>query len=223
MKRSKFKRVLALLLLISTGLFAQQHKKEAIHKKFNSGSYAPVYLSYYGNLITHPGIKVGFDWNLLIIEKTKESRKRIKTIRKILLVTPSVAFYNHKASHKGLIISTDLAYRRYSKRLFYREIGLGLGYFRKFNTGETWEVNNDETVNNTGSSSRGYFAPALSIAFGKRFLTKNSVPLSVFTRANVNAIFDYDATIVPELSIELGVQMIFNSGVRRGKIKTVKK
>lgn len=212
-----------LLLLLPFGIFTQEQNKKVFNKELKLNQYAPMYVSYYGNFITHPGIKLGFDWNLFMIEKTKENRKQIKTIRKILLVTPNIAFYSHKASHKGLFLSTDLAWRRYSKNLFYSEISLGIGYFRKFNSGETWEMNDDGTVTNIGGTSRGYFAPSVSFAFGKHFTLKNATPISVFTKLNTNAINGYNATTVPEFSLELGARITFNWGIVRGEIKTITK
>ncbi|MCK5134518.1 MAG: hypothetical protein KAR19_01925 [Bacteroidales bacterium] len=217
------KLIIILSFLIPLGILAQEQEKEVTDKEFKLGEYAPMYVSYYGNFVTHPGIKLGFDWNLLMIEKTKAKKKRIKTIKKILLVTPSITYYSHKASHKGLIISTDLAWRRYSEKLFFREVSLGAGYFRKFNSGETWETNDDGTVSNIGSTSRGYFAPSISFAFGKRFIIKKGMPISVFTKLNTNVLTGYDASAVAELSLELGARMTLDWGINRGEIRTITK
>ena len=215
--------IIILSFLIPLGGLAQEQEKKIFNKEFKIGEYAPMYVSYYGNFITHPGVKLGFDWNLLMIEKTKEKKKRIKTIRKILLVTPSIAYYSHKASHKGLIISTDLAWRRYCKRMFYREVSLGIGYFRKFNSGETWETIDAARVTNINSSSSGYFAPSISFAFGKRFTVKKAMPISVFTKLNTNVLSGYNACAVAEFSLELGARMTLDWGINRGEIKTITK
>lgn len=217
------KLTILLLLLIPLGVSAQVQNKKIFNSEPKLGNHAPMYVSYYGNLATHPGIKIGFDWHLLMIEKRKEKKKKIKTIRKTLLLTPSIAYYSHKSSHKGLMVTTELAWRRYSKRLFYREISLGGGYFRKFNSGETWETNDDGTVSNIGNTSRGYFTPSVSFAFGKQLLSEQLMPITIFTRLNTNFITGYNAGVVPEISLELGVRITPDWGIHRGEIRTITK
>ncbi|MCF6241852.1 MAG: hypothetical protein L3J74_10975 [Bacteroidales bacterium] len=218
----KGKFILVLFIFIAWQNVQAQEKK-VYYKDFKLGEYAPISVSYYGNLIIHPGIKAGIDWNLLLIEKTKENKKRIKTVRKILYITPNIAYYSHKSSHKGLIISTDLYWRRYSKKLFYSEFGLGLSYYRIFNSGETWEINDDGIVSNIGNTSRGYFAPSFAFALGKHFVYKKNIPVAVFIKINTNLLLDYNATSVPEFSFELGTAWTLNRGIKRGNVKTLSK
>ena len=217
------KSILLLALLLPLGVLAQQQEKKVFNQAYNMGEYAPMSVSYYGNFATHPGIKLGMDWNLLMVEKTKEKRKKIKTIRKLLLVTPSIAFYHHKASHQGLILATDLAWRRYGKKLLYKEVSLGMGYFRRFNAGETWEVVGDGVVTNIGNTSRGYFSPSLSFGIGKRFMLQEQTPAAIFSRLNINGLVNYNASTIAELSLELGVRMTLSKGIKRGEVKTITK
>ena len=206
--------ITAILILIACNLQVQAQGKKVFNQKFELGNHAPMYISYYGNLVTFPGIKFGIDWNLSMTEKTKENKKRIKTIRKLLYITPSVAYYINRGSHKGLVVSMDLNWRRYGKKLFYREMGIGLSYFQKFNSGETWEVKSDQTIKNIGNSSRVYFAPAVSFAFGKHFRLKENTSVRIFTKLNVNLLLDYNASILPELSLELGTAWSLNWGIK---------
>jgi len=207
-----------LLLPFQMAVLAQQ--KKTVRYDFDLGDRAPVFVSYYGNLAIHPGVKAGFNWNLFMIEKTKEKKKVIKTTRKILYVAPSIAWYVHPHSNQGLLIKADLDWRMYTKRLFFTEIGIGTGYFRKFNAGETWEPDNNGSAVNKGTTSRGYFDASLSFAFGKQFPAKKGRPVTGFLKANSDFLVGYNAAFVPELSLELGVQFTPNWGIKRGKVKT---
>lgn len=214
------KLVLAWLILLSFGVMAQESEKQTFKKDFDLGEYAPLHVSYYGNYLTHPGAKVGFDWNLLVIEKTKEKKRKIKTVRNVLLATPSVAFFSLKETYNAVIVAGDLSWRSYDKSLFYKEVSVGMGYYTLFNSGDTWETNDDGSVSNVGSSSVGYLAPSVSLAVGQRFELKNQLPMEVFTKFNTNFLTNYNASSVVELSLELGVRMNLNWGIRTGEVKT---
>lgn len=200
-------------------MMAQENEKTVIYQEYSLGEYAPVSISYYGNFVTHPGVKVGFDWNLFLVEKTKQKKTTTRTIRNLYLISPSVAFYSQKGSHLGLVVMADFAWRHYTKKLFFTETSLGLGYFRKFNSGETWVENEDGSVSNIGNTSRGYFTPSVSFAFGKQFRLKSDQSIEVFTKVNTNLLMDYNTSVVPEFSLELGARMAMNWGVKRGDVK----
>jgi hypothetical protein len=214
------KQLSMLFLLVCLGSSAQNTAEKS---QLFSSEFAPMNISYYGNFATHPGIKLGFDWNLLLIEKSKEKSRRTKIKRKLLFVAPSLAFYTHPKSHTGLLLSTDLGWRRYTTKLFYSEIGLGVGYLRKFNSGETWEIDADGNATSSRGTSRGYFAPSLSLGLGQHFSTKSNVNFDIFMKLNTNFILGYSAAWVPELSTEIGVRFSPNFGIKRGSFKHINK
>ncbi|MEQ8238176.1 MAG: hypothetical protein RIA69_03140 [Cyclobacteriaceae bacterium] len=215
--------MLVFLSLVSFGVLAQETKKKTFNNAFNLGEYAPIYVSYYGNFITHPGAKIGFDWNLLTIEKKKEKKTRIKTVMHLFFATPSVTFFNLKETYNAFIVSGEAGWRRYGKRMFYEEVNVGLGYYTIFNQGDTWETKDDGTVSNIGTSATGYLTPSISFAFGQRFVLKNQIPMAVFTRLNTNLLLNYNAASIAEVSLELGMRMNVNWGIRTGAVKTKSK
>lgn len=181
-------------------------------------STMPISISYYGNLMSHPGIKLGMERGIYFLSKTKGRSESPKTIHKLLFVAPSVAFYVHPGSHSGLLPAVDIGWRRYSPKLFFREFSVGLGYFRKFNAGETWEVNDAGNAEYIGGTSRGYFAPSVSLATGKAFSLSGNGSLAVFLKANTNFVTGYSAGIVFEYSAEIGVRVVPGFGFRQGKM-----
>lgn len=205
------------LLLYSFNIVGQV---KVFNKDFSLSERAPLFVSYYGNIGIHPGLKLGFDYVLIFKEKTKAKKRKSKTIRKVLLVSPSLAFYSHKNSNKGLFISSDLLWRRYTKRLYLSELGIGIGYYRRFNAGKTYEVTSSG-VQEIGTTSRGYFTPSISYSFGKRFLFREMIPTEVFLRSNYNVIMNYNSSFGNEVSLELGVRMSLKHGIKQGKVKTI--
>ena len=163
------KLIILLLTIVSSSIFCQ---KKNIIREFSLPEKTPLFASYYGNLGIHPGVKIGFEYSLFLKEKTKEKKRKIKKIRKNLILAPSVAFYSHRNSHSGLLVSGDLLWRRYTKRLFISELGVGLGLYTKFNSGTTYEVTTNG-IEEKGMTARSYFTPTLSYSFGKRFNFNN--------------------------------------------------
>ena len=202
------------ILLLCLGAFSQ---KKVFNPEFEIPKKTPVYLSYFGNLGVHPGVKGGFEYSLFFKEKTKEKKRKIKTIRKTLIISPSVGFYSHKNSHKGLLISGDLIWRRYTKRLFINDLSLGFGYFRKFNSGTTYEVTSGG-VEEIGGSSRGYFTPSLGYSFGTRFIINEKIPTEFFTKINYHFLLNYNSSAGIEITAELGLRMALNVGINQEKV-----
>lgn len=200
--------------------FSATGQVKVFNKDFNLSEKTPLFASYYGNIGVHPGVKLGFDYALIFKEKTKAKKRKTKTIRKVLFVSPSIAFYSHKNSNKGLFISSDLLWRRYTKRLYITELGVGIGYYRRFNSGKTYEVTSSG-VRELGITSRGYFSPSVSYSFGKRFLIREMIPTEVFLRSNYNVILNYNSSVGSEISLELGIRMSFKYGIKQGKVKTI--
>ena len=107
--------------------------------------------------------------------------------------------------------------------MFFREVGLGIAYFGKFNSGETWEKNTNGNVVEIGNTARGYLAPSVSFAFGKHFNIQQTFPGAVFLRVNANVLSDYNASLLPELSMEVGFRTSLGWGIHRGDVKTIMK
>ena len=201
----------AVFLSINQG-WAQKASVEKV--KIHKVETAPwkMGLSYYGNLVTHPGFEFNVEKTLFEKQRSKEKKKGTKTIKKEYLINPSFAFYSHKTSNKNLLLSAEMIRRRQKNdKKSYREYGIGLGYLRKFNTGETWVIKNDGSVKKKKiTSSRGYFTPSLTIGTGRRFMIQEKLPITVFSKLNTNLILGYNAGWVPEFSLELGIRTNLN-------------
>lgn len=192
-------------------------QKKSFNKEFSLSDKTPIFVSYYGNLFgLNPGIKGGLEYSLFFKEKTIEKKKKTKTVRKNLILAPSVAFYSHKNSHRGVLVSADLIWRRYTKRLFISDISFGLGSYTRINSGITYENTPNGIEEVSGSTS--YFSPSIGYSFGKRFTIKESIPTEAFIRATSNPIFNYNSNTSFEFSLELGLRLSLKYGITQ-KVK----
>ncbi len=211
------KQIITLALITSSFLGFSQ--KKVFNREFTIPEKTPLVFSYFGSLGIHPGVKAGFEYSLLFKEKTKENKRRTKTIRKNLLLLPSVSFYSHRDSHKGLLLSVDLIWRRYTKRLYIIDVSAGLGHYTRFNSGTTYRVTPSkiETIKN---ARRSYFSPSLSASFGKRLQFIKSYSTDIYIRNTYHIYTNFNSLIGNDTSFELGFRMDLNRGISQDpKIK----
>ena len=81
---------------------------------------ASINLSYFGEMITHPGLKTGVTFNLKNWNKNK------------IDLTPSVGFFYHRNYQTGVFMLPELSYARMNKKGNYTAAGIGAGYMRSF-------------------------------------------------------------------------------------------
>ena len=202
------------LSFLATGTWSQ---KKEFNREFLVPSKTPIYVSYFGNIAVNPGAKIGFEYTLFLKEKTKEKRKKVKTIRKTLILSPSIAFYSHKNSHQGLLISADLLWRRYTKRLYFLDISAGIGNYTRFNSGTTYEVTS-AGVTEIKNAKRNYISAAFSGSIGKRLTRVKSFPCDIFLR-NTNHIYtNFNSAIGNDMSFEIGFRMNLNKGFNQNVV-----
>ncbi len=202
--------LIVLSLLMASGIAAQD--KEQTHM--------PVSVSYFGNFATHPGVKIGTEYHLKQISVQKEKKRKSKELLKSRLIVPSISVYAHPQTKVGWLSSVDFELRRNNlTRGRFWGIGAGLGYLRQFNIGETYTVDESGSVEKTPLASRGYFSPQTYLSYGK-YLGKDAAKnMALYSRLNVHYVFGYNASIVPDFSLELGMIWTPEWGIKRSKIK----
>ncbi len=130
-------------------------------------------VAYYGEMITHPGMKVGVNYRLKKWTKTKENKGGIqKQITKRYLLSPSIGFYYHKRYQTGVFLIPEIKYQRAHQKGRYIEMGLGAGYLRTF-IPNTYTVDDNGEVDNT-SAGYNYFATNLFFTFGHQLKVRNT-------------------------------------------------
>lgn len=210
---TRYLRVAAFAVVLLMAFEAQSQKSAPLGKHLDLGEYAPWSVSYFGELIAHPGFRISTDLALFQLNKTTPKKKRTKYVRKLLTLSPNIAFYNHADSHSALIPAAELSWRRYSKSLFYFEKAVGLGAMMRFNAGDTWQVASDGKAERIGTTSRTYFAPSISLGAGKH-IPGESVSTAIFLKANTNFVTGYAGGSIVEYSAELGARFYFQGGVK---------
>lgn len=113
--------------------------------------------AYYGENLTHPGIKIGAEH--VYKYKMKEGRKFVRTDREEFTehvmerrpfrqkgVRANVGFYFHRYNHTGFSVSAEIVKRRITRRKWTREFTAGLGYLRNMYFVPVYEVSDEGEV-----------------------------------------------------------------------------
>ena len=210
------KRVISILLFFL--IFKANSQTDTLVSK------VPLSLSYYGNMLVNTGFKLSGDLICFEIKKIKIKKKRTKVLYKGLYLTPNLYYYKHIKSHDGLQIGLDLLWRRANSKGWFREIGSGYGYMRIYNVGETYTINSDGTaVSSYQYKSRGYFTENFSFATGRKIQIQEKSSITPFLRFNTGFVYNYNSSILINLSLELGVRFVLSSNPNRGEYLKIEK
>lgn len=171
-------------------------------------------ISYYGEIITHPGIRIGVDYDLKKREKTKDLRsENTKTIQHNLLFRPSIGLFYHTDYQTGLFIIPEIAYKRQNEKGSFIEFGIGAGYLRTF-IPNTYIVDKNDAAEKV-YPGYNYFASEYFVSFGKDLQIKKNIPLSWYIKPQFMYAMPNFPVGTGYFALELGIRFskpIFNAG-----------
>ncbi|WP_421826898.1 hypothetical protein [Larkinella sp.] len=157
-------------------------------------------VAYFGETVTHYGLKVAYEYPLISRIKTRNSA------RKEFLLTPGLAVYNHPDNHVGLILSPELAYQRTGRRGGTFEVGLSNAYFRYFLAGKTFEVDENGGFRRVKMAGRGAYLPTVSVGFGRDLSIRKNRSLAWYAKLNLMQQRPYNASTLMRFGIECGIR-----------------
>lgn len=163
-----------------------------------------IYASYFGETITHPGLKVGVTLQLHSWDKTKIKKSGIeKTIQKSVDVSPSLGFFYHRGYQTGAFLLPELSYSRKNSKGNYLTCAFGAGYMRTF-------LPNVYDLNAKGEIERihvgyNYFITNYSITFGKDLSINKNIPMSIYIKPQLMYAIPNYLNGVGYFALEFGV------------------
>ncbi|WP_215223809.1 hypothetical protein [Echinicola shivajiensis] len=162
-------KLLGLMLCLPLIAQAQITKPEAIT------------FSYFGDMITHPGIKIGLDYSIKTWEKDHSKNNSLtKSITKSWIISPNIAYYYHRRYQSGLLILPEIQYSRQNQKGNQLALGFGLGGLKTFVPNVYEPTPNGEVKK--AKAGMGYFASSYFISFGKDLSAKSEIPLEYFIK-----------------------------------------
>lgn len=162
-------------------------------------------ISYYGDLLIHPGIQLGRQVPLKNWKSTKDKRSRELNKYKSINAGVDVTYYWHQDHHHGLILSPNLSFQKVNANGKYFQIKVSIGYHRSIVDGLTYAVQeNEEVVSQRGVGQSALFN-ALSFDFGKDLRITKQKPLRWFFQIGINGRSSYNNSYLPSLHTAFGI------------------
>lgn len=156
----KFK-VVAILCIVSSSVFGQTDLKNSIS------------VSYFGEMITHPGFRIGIETPVGKWGKEKKN---------LVMVTPSAGFFHHKRYQTSYFILPDIALQLKGKKSLSFSAGLGVGT-QVSSVPDTYFVTKDSSVVKI-SASRWYFLGNFFVEAEKSFASSER-DLRIFLKPQI--------------------------------------
>ena len=158
-------------------------------------------VAYFGETITHYGLKGAYDKVWKSHESSKESGA---TIKKEILWGGSLAVFRHPHQLVGVIASPEISLRRTGKRGGLIDVAFAPAYFRYFYEGKTYEYTGNE-FRKIPLAGRSAFLPTLSVGGGRDLSVNKQIPFMWYYRVNVMRQYPYNSSSLMRFALEAGV------------------
>lgn len=196
---------LAVFLILSVYQVKAQDSL-AIHQKKIKGFS----LSYFAEYYTHYGVKAGTEYPLWSKEivKVKRNSKEIHK-NKSVFVTGNIGCYIHKRNHVGLFVNSEIGYRKTRNKGLNYEYLLGIGYLHTFLQGDTYQVNDDGSVERVHLAGQSNLMASLSFGVGYNFDYHYHKPYALFIKPGFFIQYPYNTAFAVRPTIDLGIFYYF--------------
>lgn len=160
-----------------------------------------VRLSYFGETITHYGLRGGLEYELHHAEKTKGA----SLVQNDLLFGIHLTVFRHPNNHIGVIVAPELGWRRTGKRGGIMQASISSGLFRSIYEGKTFKTNENGGFQKIPLGGQWGFLPGVSLGFGKDLSVKGDIPIILFTNVHYMHQYPYNKTYLIRPALEAGI------------------
>lgn len=174
-------------------------------------------MGYYGDVIFHPGVKIGYEYALKNWTKTSIKKKGEVLKYKTFNTGIDFMYYWHPKHHHGLIVSPALSYRRIKENGRFFQIKLNLGLHRSLVDGTTYQVEKDGTVSKLGLAGQNTIYNSFSVGFGKDLSIKKEVPIRYYFDMGISGRFPYNHSYLVGFNLGFGIHYLLNSSKNQAK------
>lgn len=158
-------------------------------------------LAYFGETITHYGLRGGMEYNLRHTEKSKPNG-RVATNDLYFGLTLSA--YRHPHNHIGLILAPELGWRHTGRRGGIIQAALSPGLFRSIYEGKTWQTDENGGLERVRFAGQWGFMPGASVGFGHR-LDQFKAPSSWYINLHYLRQYPYNQAFLNRMALEIGI------------------
>jgi len=152
-------------------------------------------ISYFGEMITHPGLKLSFNFSLKHWEKGQNMESIYFSI--------SAGTFLHRQYQKGLFIIPELNYGRQLSNRDFVTTGIGFGSLHAI-VPNTYELDPISGEVSKVRTSHNYFLSGCSFSYGKEVMQNKKISNNVFIRPSFMYAFPNFPKGIGYINMELG-------------------
>ncbi|MFN7118649.1 MAG: hypothetical protein ACK4TA_17760 [Saprospiraceae bacterium] len=160
-----------------------------------------VRLAYFGENVTHYGVRGGLEYALHHSEKPKGT----STIQNELTLGINLTVFRHPNNHIGVILSPELGWRRTGKQGGIVQAAVSTSLFRSIYEGKTYRSGENGDLQRVPLAGQWGFLPGISLGFGKDLSVKHDVPIILFTNIHYMRQYPYNKTHLIRPALEAGI------------------
>lgn len=162
------------------------------------GRHRAVSVSYFGDMIFHPGVRLGGELGL-----AEAGGHR-------LFLGANLGAYHHRGYQTALLADVELGYRYTFTGGFFLEGRAGAGYLHGFLAGTTWEPDGNGGFDPVAAAGNGAFMPTASAGLGFDWSRRGAAPVAVFLRTVAFGQLPVNDRLVPHVAAQLGLSWHFD-------------
>ena len=137
-----------------------------VNAQSNSNQF-PISISYFGQFIVQPGLKIGTEFNLKNWENTSP---KTKITNRQFYLSPQVGYFNVPNVHSGLIFNVDVGYKKLrANPLSYSAFSIGLGYLAQSRVLTISTNLGTGEVDSRERETSSYAVPTVNYELGRAF------------------------------------------------------
>ena len=154
-------------------------------------------MSYFGELLTHPGARIGI---ATPISQNIKQKKDEAYVTKGWVVGGYFTYYHHVRNHRGLMLTSSIGRHRIGKKGLLLNINLEAGYMLSLLDGEVYEWNGTEMEEASKGSS--HIVAGLNGGIGWDFGKKTELPISFLIQPHIYLQAPYNTFFTPRVATE---------------------
>ena len=162
-------------------------------------------LSYFGESITHRGIRLGFSTP---ISQNLSATEESSTIQKGWVLGGYITYYKHPRNHQGIMLTGAIGRQRVGESGFLTAINLEAGYMLSLLDGATFEWDGQNIVEASKSSSHAVFG--FNGGAGWDFKKSSDLPISFQVVPHFYFQAPYNSLLAPRFALETKLSLLLN-------------
>lgn len=162
------------------------------------GKQTQWWIGYYGDVLVHPGVKLGYGESFKNWETTTPKHNKHKS----LLLGGELMYYHQANHHHALILGPTIAYNRAKPNGRFIQWKWMSGVHQSLVDGLTYKISSADVITESRTAGQTSFYNSVSFLFGKKINPK----ISWYGEVGINGRYPYHHALLKGIHLSVGVR-----------------